>query len=43
MQRVNLQVIFEFINNGALSIECINRLEIDGCVYIKKRGKNIFY
>ena len=36
MQRVNSQRIFGFINKSALSIECINRLEIDGRVYIKK-------
>ena len=40
MQRVNSQLIFEFINKSSLRIKCINRLETDGRVYIKKRGKN---
>ena len=45
-QRVTSQRIFRFINKGALSIEselfqdCMNKLEIDGRIYKKKRGKN---
>ena len=40
-QRVTSQRIFRFINKGALIIECellqdcVNRLEIDGCIYKK--------
>ena len=42
-QRVVSQRIFQFINKGALSIECelfrdcMNRLKIDGRIYKKKR------
>ena len=45
-QRLTLPRFFRFINKGALSIECelfqdcMNRSEIDGCIYKKKRGKN---
>ena len=45
-QRVTSQIIFRFINKGGLSTECevfrdyMDKLEIDGRVYKKKRGKN---
>ena len=42
-QRVTSQRIFRFINKAALRIEselfqdCMNKLEIDGCIYKKKK------
>ena len=45
-QRVTSQRIFRFINKVALSIECelfqdcMSKLEIDGRIYKKRRGKN---
>ena len=47
MQRVTSKRIFQFINKGALSIECelfqdTNRLEIDGRIY-KKRAVKMFH
>ena len=45
-QRVTSQKLFRFINKSALSIECelfqncMNKLEIDGRIYKKKRGEN---
>ena len=45
-QGVTSERIFRFINKGAVSIECeffqdcMNRLEIDGRIYQKTRGKN---
>ena len=48
-QRVTSQTIFRFINKSALSIECelfqdcINKLEIDGRIYKKRRVKMLHF